>query len=594
MLPSQEYSEYDLVYSGLKVDIKSFPVLKGVHGHAVQGRVLAIMGPSGCGKTTLLNTLYGQYKVKEGRIRLGGVALSRETLHKVSYVTQMDLFFGDLTLAETLYFHARLKVNEAVSGKDVRHRVESLVDLLELTSCMDTQIGDITQPKLSSGERKRASIACELLGEPRVLLLDEPTTGLDSTVALKIMNFLHQYAREFKATVVCSVHQPSSKMVYLFEDILLMYAGRTAYQGGLQEALRCLDSVGFRCGSTQNPADFFLDILSDETSAEKLAEIQPVVAGVSGGIVEPSDVSQNRRPATPDKPESRKWKTGFLRQFRTLLERSLKQAVRWIVHPFQLAECLIIGLFLGCLFYQLPRAEEALRSRDGLIAQLIIRNGFRALATTLDLYPLQLEMLTKERFARLYRLSAYFLATMSTDLLLWGTLPSVQIAIAYWMAGLWADAGTFLAFLGIYLFENLAVQSLMMLVVVLLGRVRGGAFGNTAIYFFTAASGFFTVASRFWSGGIKYFSLFYYVYGGMVGLEVGDGPNITCTSPSVSRVPTCHKNGVTSFEGKFYVQSLDLIQSVWVNVTGILVILILCRAAVYVALRHSRQPHLAY
>ncbi len=194
---------YDLTFSGLKVDIKGCPVLKGVCGHAVQGRILGIMGPSGCGKTTLLNTLYGQYKVTEGEIRLGGLPLTRERLHWISYVTQMDLFFGDLTLAETLNFHARLKVSETASASDMQRKVDSLVDLLELNSCLDTQFGDVTQPKLSSGERKRASIACELLGEPRVLLLDEPTTGLDAPMALKITNFLHQYARNFKATIVC-------------------------------------------------------------------------------------------------------------------------------------------------------------------------------------------------------------------------------------------------------------------------------------------------------------------------------------------------------------------------------------------------------
>ncbi len=109
-------NSYDLSFSNLKMDIGDFPVLKGVWGHASQGKVLAIMGPSGGGKTSLLNTLYGHYKATEGEIRLGGVALNRKLLHRISLVTQMDRFFSQLTPRETLSFYARLKVLETVKS----------------------------------------------------------------------------------------------------------------------------------------------------------------------------------------------------------------------------------------------------------------------------------------------------------------------------------------------------------------------------------------------------------------------------------------------------------------------------------------------
>ena len=573
--------EYDLFFSGLKVDIKGFSVLKGVDGHASQGRVLAIMGPSGCGKTTLLNTLYGQYKVKEGEMRLGGRTLNKERLHRISYVTQIDLFFADLTLAETLHFHARLKSDESLTTSDMHHKVESLVELLELKSCLDTQFGDVTQPKLSSGERKRASIACELLGDPRVLILDEPTTGLDATVAFKITDFLHRYAREAGATIVCVIHQPSSKMVHTFDDILLMYMGKTAYQGTLDDAIEQMDAVGLRCDAMENPADFFLDVLSNDTSAGMLVNTKPL-------LTEAHTMIENT--ASEDKSETRKWKTVFSQQYRILLERSFKQTWRYILHPFHFAECILIGLMLGCIFFQLPRTEEMLRARGGLLAQLIVLNGFQALATTLELYPQQLEMLSKERFGRLYKLSAYFLATLTTDLLLWGTLPLLQLTIIYWLAGLWADAGTFLAMFGICILLNLATQSVTMLAVICLGTHTGGALADIAVNLFTVTTGFYAVNSRFWLGGIKYISLFYYIYGGMVGLEIGLGPNIACGSNNMSMVPACHNSGVTEFQGIYHVQSLGLISSVLVNIATVMAVFVTCRVAAYVSLQYFRRP----
>ncbi len=574
----------ELLFSGLHVDIGDFPVLKGVSGYASQGKVLAIMGPSGCGKTTLLNTLYGQNKVKEGEIRLGGVPLNRKLIHMISYVTQMDRFFSQLTLGETLSFYARLKVPETVKPSDMVQKVETLVELLELKSCLDTQFGHITQPKLSSGERKQASIACELLGDPQVLLLDEPTTGLDATVALKIMNNLFQYAREFKATVVCVVHQPSSKMLYTFGDVLLMRTGNTAYQGTVDDALRRLDSVGLHCGAMQNPADFFLDILSQEDSADQLIRIQPQM---------PEVLKKSRLEGINSGDDTllkAMWGVSFSRQYRTLVERSFKQTRRFLLHPAQLAELFMPAFFLGCLFYQLPRTEEMMRSREGVISLLIIINSFRVLSVTLDLYPEQMEILTKERFGRLYRLSPYFLATLTTDLLLHGVRPMLYMTIIYWMAGLWADDGTFLAFLLMYVFQSLTFQSIVMLLVVFLSRPAAGVLGNGLFQMFLVTSGFYKIHMRTWVDWLKYTSVLYYGYGWLAKLEIGRGPDIECRSPNVSKVPMCHNSDVTSFDGRFYVESIGLTLPVWVDIVVVVTLFLFFWMCSYLALRCFRRP----
>ncbi len=576
--------DYNLLFSGLNVDIGDFPALKGVYGYASQGKVLAIMGPSGCGKTTLLNTLYGESKVKEGEVRLGGILLNRKLIHRISYVTQTDRFFSQLTLRETLQFYAKLKVPETLKPSDMGQKVESLVEVLELNSCLDTQFGHITQPKLSSGERKRASIACELLGDPRVLLLDEPTTGLDATVALKIMNILYQYARDFKATVVCVVHQPSSKMLYTFDDILLMHMGKTAYQGTVDDALQRLASVGLHCGAMQNPADFFLDILSQKDSSDMLARIQPQMAEVlKTSRMDDGKSGNNTLPKAL-------WRVSFSRQYRILVERSFKQTRRWLLHPVQVTDFTLIVFIIACLFYQLPRSEEMMRSREGVLALLLINNGFRVLSSTMDIYPEQMEMLTKERFGRLYRLSPYFLATLTTDLLLHGTRSLLQMTIVYWMAGLWADAGTFLAFLLMYVLQSLAFQSIVILFVILFSRPAAGVLGNGVFQFFIMTSGFYKIHIRTWADWLKYISMFFYGYGWLAKLEIGGGPEIECRSSNVSKIPMCHNSEVTTFEGRFYVESIGLTLPVWVDILAVLAVFLLFRMCSYITLRYYRRP----
>ncbi|KAL9317222.1 hypothetical protein ACSQ67_013739 [Phaseolus vulgaris] len=229
-------------------------LLRNVSGEARPGRLLAIMGPSGSGKTTLLNVLAGQLTASP-RLHLSGVLEfngkpASKNAYKFAYVRQEDLFFSQLTVRETLSLATELQLPDISSAEERDEFVNTLLFKLGLVSCADTNVGDAKVRGISGGEKKRLSMACELLASPSVIFSDEPTTdnyqlchfayfvfkflcvlsGLDAFQAEKVMETLQQLAQDGH-TVICSIHQPRGSVYSKFDDIILLTEGSLVYAG---------------------------------------------------------------------------------------------------------------------------------------------------------------------------------------------------------------------------------------------------------------------------------------------------------------------------------------------------------------------------
>lgn len=261
-------------------------VLADQSGDAMPGTVTGLMGPSGSGKTTLLTILGGRREVPlvEGEVEYRNVrsqsniniigANSRRlrknskrakaVKRKTGFVTQHEVLCETLTVQETLIFTARLKLPRTISDDEKIRKAIVVMRKLGIAKLSNEIVGGANRRGLSGGERKRVSIAIELLTDPNVLFCDEPTSGLDSTTATQLISTLKDLALGGR-TVITSIHQPSSRSYAMMDRIILLANGHCIFFGSNDYSLEYFASLGINIQLGTNTADFLLDVATGQS-----------------------------------------------------------------------------------------------------------------------------------------------------------------------------------------------------------------------------------------------------------------------------------------------------------------------------------------
>ncbi|XP_028775503.1 ABC transporter G family member 9-like [Neltuma alba] len=201
-----------------------------------------------------------QESVTSGSITCNGKPFSKQVKQNMGYVHQNDVFYPHLTVSETLVFTVLLSLPNNLSKEEKDSHVEAIMEELDLTHFKDTIMGGPSLRVVSGGERKRVRIAQELLTNPSLLLVDEPTSGLDSTTAKKIVLSLCELAKGGR-TIVLTIHQPSSKLFYMFQKVLLLSDGYSLYFGKREHVMDYFSNIGY---VAMNPSNFILDLANDK------------------------------------------------------------------------------------------------------------------------------------------------------------------------------------------------------------------------------------------------------------------------------------------------------------------------------------------
>ncbi|TFK27959.1 ATP-dependent permease [Coprinopsis marcescibilis] len=248
-------------------------LLSNISGRVKPGQIMAIMGASGAGKSTLLDIL--ARKRKKGTLVSGTTLVNgREVANAefrevVGFVDQEDTLMGTLTVYETVLYSALLRLPREMSYEAKKFRTLETLNELGILGIKDMPIGVSGRRSISGGEKRRVSIACELVTSPSILFLDEPTSGLDAYNAYNVVESLASLAQNYNRTVVFTIHQPRSNIVALFDQLLVLASGKVVYSGEFSKCQEYFDEIGQPCPPGFNIADYLIDLTMKATIASK-------------------------------------------------------------------------------------------------------------------------------------------------------------------------------------------------------------------------------------------------------------------------------------------------------------------------------------
>uniref|UniRef100_A0A673N697 ATP-binding cassette, sub-family G (WHITE), member 2a n=1 Tax=Sinocyclocheilus rhinocerous TaxID=307959 RepID=A0A673N697_9TELE len=349
------------------------------------------------------------------------------------YVVQDDVVMGTLTVRENLRFSAALRLPKSIRQREKDEKIERLnsgagIDL--------DHVGTQLIRGVSGGERKRTNIGMELIIDPPVLFLDEPTTGLDASTANSVLMLLKRMANSGR-TIILSIHQPRYSIYRLFDSLTLLVGGRLVYHGLAQDALDYFSQIGYTCEPHNNPADFFLDVVNGESTAEQLSSS---LKGIEDRLVEEYKNSSSYKQTKSElerivqgqdystRPKSRTitYSTSFCHQFNWVLRRTFRNLMLNPQTPFaQVSTTVYIRhsqMFLSVF------DESFLKiNKNTFFFFLFMKYIFSKRCFTLKLH---------EHISGYYRVSVYFLSKILSDILTLRTIPAIIFScVVYWMIG---------------------------------------------------------------------------------------------------------------------------------------------------------------
>ncbi|XVF41711.1 hypothetical protein PTKIN_Ptkin01aG0301900 [Pterospermum kingtungense] len=434
---------------------KKLQLLSDITGVFRPGVLTALMGVSGAGKTTLLDVLAGRKTTGyiEGDIKIGGYPKVQETFARISgYCEQSDIHSPQITVEESVMFSAWLRLAPQIDAKTKSKFVNQVLETIELDVIKDALVGIPGVSGLSTEQRKRLTIAVELVANPSVIFMDEPTTGLDARAAAIVMRAVKNVA-DTGRTIVCTIHQPSIAIFEAFGELILLKAGgRIIYSGPVGEhSSRVIEYFEGISGvpkipNNYNPATWMLEVTS--TSAENDKGVDFAQIYKDSALYETNREIVKQLSTPPPGSSDLHFPTRFSRnawgQFKSCLWkqnlsywRSPSYNLNRIIHTF------VSSLLFGILFWDQGKKIDDQQNLFNILGSMFAAAIFLGISNCSSVLPhvaTERTVMYRERFAGMYSARVYAVAQVTVEIPYLFIQSVIFVIITYPMIGYYGSA----------------------------------------------------------------------------------------------------------------------------------------------------------
>ncbi|KAK4359611.1 hypothetical protein RND71_021840 [Anisodus tanguticus] len=425
-------------------------LLKGISGAFQPGVLTALMGISGAGKTTLMDVLAGRktHGYIEGSITISGYPKKQETFARIAgYCEQTDVHSPNLTVYESLQFSAWLRLPQEVDSSVRKMFIEEVMELVDLTPLKEALVGLPSGSGLSVEQRKRLTIAVELVANPSIIFMDEPTSGLDARAAAIVMRTVRNTV-DTGRTVVCTIHQPSIDIFDAFDElVLLKQGGEEIYVGPLghhsSQLIKYFEGINGvpKIKDDYNPATWVLEVTS---------KAQEAALGINfATLYKSSELYRNNKsliketsmpsPGSKDLNFSSKYSRSFFKQCMDCL---WKQHWSYWRNPSYTAVRILFtsftALMFGTVFWDLGsrrRRQQDLFNAAGSMYASVLFLGIQNAAVAQPVVSIERTVFYRERAAGMYSAFPYAFGQIVIELPYIFVQTVVFGVIAYGMIG---------------------------------------------------------------------------------------------------------------------------------------------------------------
>ncbi|XP_014472212.1 PREDICTED: ATP-binding cassette sub-family G member 4 isoform X2 [Dinoponera quadriceps] len=464
-----------------------------------------------------------------------------------------------------------LKLNRTVSHESRQMLIAKILETLSLSQTKETRVS-----RLSGGQRKRLSIALEIIDNPPVMFLDEPTTGLDSMSSHQCVSVLKTLARAGR-TIICTIHQPSAAIYQMFDHIYLLVDGHCMYHSSPNDTIEYFAQQGLQCPQYHNPADYMLEVVTREYGNydEQLIATAKCLDWPKGEEECSREPSNNVKVLNDDQMLS---PPSELTRFWVLLQRYAILAYRdYSTVRVKIVLHFLVAVLLGLLFEQAGNDGSKTISNISYMQVTTLYLFYTGMMPAVLKFPLEVNILRKERFNNWYQLKTYYVATMVCMLPFQIIFAFIYSFVSYFMTSQPLEYSRFLMYLLVAILTNLTSEAIGLWLGALFNPINGIFIGSVIACIMLSLTGFmifFIHMPKFFKY-ISYVNIHRYIFDGLVYAVYNNREKLPC--PTIY----CHYRMPNTI-----LEELSMSKSIfWVDVAILFAFLIMFRILAYVTLK---------